>query len=140
MSKMASTSLAAYRSIDLSELESKVIEVIECSGIDGCISDEIRVVYPSLSYSSITARFASLEEKGEIFRNGETRPGKSGRQQKVMRHASFATAVLTTSSSKAKHGAFVRGMMVAAKIVLKAGDYGSAKAELAKELRARAKI
>jgi hypothetical protein len=40
-------------------------------------------MFPSMPYSSITARYKALLDKGFIQING-TRVGKSGRQQRVM--------------------------------------------------------
>jgi hypothetical protein len=62
-----------------------VRDVIEEYGPQGCISDEVRHALPDLAYSSVTARFRALIDKGLISVNGETRPGASGRQQRVMR-------------------------------------------------------
>ena len=43
------------------------------SGPAGCISDEVQVSYPSLSYSSVTARFKALEDKCLIVRGPDER-------------------------------------------------------------------
>jgi hypothetical protein len=117
---LATTSLAAYHSLDLTELEGRVLDAIEAFGVDGCISDDVRGVFPSLSYSSVTARFASLEEKGRIYRAGDTRPGESGRQQKVMRHIEHTTAVPPLPVTKPKGNPFLDGLMRAARVVIDA--------------------
>lgn len=130
-----STSRAAYHSIPRTDLEEKVLAVIAACGVDGCISDDIRKTYPDLSYSSVTARFSALEAKGQIFRAGDTRPGESGRQQKVMRaieHAATTPIVLATK--KAKSNPFLAGMMHATRIVLREADLPAAKLALKKEL------
>lgn len=132
------TSTAAHRSLDLNELEQKVFDVIEAAGATGCISDEIRGTYPELSYSSITARFASLEKKGAIYRAGDTRSGKSGRQQLVMRLASFSASVPRVKPPapprKKKRSGFLAGLMYATKIIINEPDFHSAKRALRKEL------
>ena len=79
------TSVAAAESIDSTRLIMIVRDVIEEYGPKGCISDEVRSALPDLAYSSVTARFRALIDKGFISVNGETRPGVSGRQQRVMR-------------------------------------------------------
>lgn len=84
------TSQAAIDSIDVTRLEGMVAEAISKAGPDGLTSDEVRALFPDLAYSSVTARFASLERRGVITRRGDTRPGKSGRKQLVMRADQFA--------------------------------------------------
>jgi len=44
------------------------------------------------SYSSVTARYKALKDKGLVLLNGERRPGRSGRNQSVMigyKHSAF---------------------------------------------------
>jgi|TARA_S200002703_G_C3603324_1_gene185218 hypothetical protein len=81
------TSIEAAQSIDPSRLEAVVLSVIKTFK-NGCISDEVREYckekYNIDSYSSVTARYASLARKRLISFSGETRPGKSGRGQRVM--------------------------------------------------------
>lgn len=78
------TSHEAATSIDSKKLESMVYEAIKSYGAAGCISDDIRAMYPHLPYSSVTARYKALIEKGFIEIIG-SRPCKSGRNQRVMR-------------------------------------------------------
>ena len=77
------TSKAAARSIDTSRLEQLVYETIKGYGASGCISDDVRATHPALAYSSVTARFKALAEKGLIRYDGR-RKGASGRLQRVM--------------------------------------------------------
>jgi len=130
------TSTAAHRSLDLTDLEQRVLDVIEAAGATGCISDEVRGTYPELSYSSVTARFASLENKGAIYRAGDTRSGKSGRQQLVMRMASYSSAVpkVNPPAPTKKRSGFLKGLMYATKIIINEPDFVSAKKALRKEL------
>jgi hypothetical protein len=129
--------MAAYHSIDRTELEQKVLDVIEAAGATGCISDEVRAAYPHLSYSSVTARFASLEKKGAIYRAGDTRRGDSGRRQQVMRLAIYATTVPKVKAPappKGKRSGFLKGLMYATRIIISEPDLHSAKKALRKEL------
>jgi len=138
----ASTSLAAYHSISMTELEERVLEVIEASGMDGCISDEVQACYPKLSYSSVTARFSSLEKKGLIYRNGDTRPGVSGRQQQVMRlgkYKGMVPVVRPPKPVKVKRSGFLNGLMYAARLMLAAPDLEEAKRQMKKEILKAAK-
>lgn len=81
---MTRTSAAALESIDSAALEQMVYEAILATKERGAISDELRRAYPSLAYSSVTARYAALEAQGRIYRPGVTRLGDSGRAQQVM--------------------------------------------------------
>lgn len=78
------TSRAAAYSIPLTEMEAEVYAVIKAAGPAGIISDEVRRKFgPDISYSSVTARYKALKEKGRIKIIGQ-RPGESGRKQSVM--------------------------------------------------------
>ena len=77
------TSHQAAQKVDTTKLESLVYEAI--TGFpDGCISDEILEMYPNYPYSSITARYRALLDKGFIEVTG-VRRGKFGRNQRIMR-------------------------------------------------------
>jgi hypothetical protein len=78
------TSREAAESIETSNLEWMVFETVLSFGPQGCISDEVRAKHPGYSYSSITARFAALIDKCLLFDTGRRRPGKSGRNQRVL--------------------------------------------------------
>lgn len=84
------TSRLAAESINLGELEAAVYTVICAAGPRGIISDEVRKSFDTLPYSSVTARYKALKEKGLIEIIG-CRPGSSGRLQSVMRAASHST-------------------------------------------------
>jgi hypothetical protein len=79
------TSHQAAQAVDTTKLETLVYEAIK-SHPDGCISDEILAMYPNYPYSSITARYRALLDKGFIEVSGVKR-GKFGRNQRVMRAA-----------------------------------------------------
>ena len=76
------TSHQAAQAVDTPKLERMVYEAIK-SFPDGCISDEILQMYPQYPYSSITARYRALLDKGLIEVSGVKR-GKFGRNQRIM--------------------------------------------------------
>lgn len=78
------TSIEAAESVDTTALEALVLGVV-AKYPGGCIQDDILGHFPWRPYSSITARFASLSRKGHIVYTGERRPGRSGRNQRVMK-------------------------------------------------------
>ena len=77
------TSHEAAQVVDTTKLEQMVYEAIK-SFPDGCISDQILDMYPNYPYSSITARYRALLDKGFIEVSGVKR-GKFGRNQRVMK-------------------------------------------------------
>jgi hypothetical protein len=77
------TSHQAAQAVDTTKLESLVYEAIK-GFPDGCISDEILAMYPNYPYSSITARYRALLDKGFIEVSGVKR-GRFGRNQRIMR-------------------------------------------------------
>lgn len=83
------TSKGAAKSVDTTKMECIVYDAIRGFGDSGCISDEVRSVHPAMPYSSITARYRALLDKGFIVDTGERRRGISGRPQRVMRVSSF---------------------------------------------------
>jgi hypothetical protein len=76
------TSHQAAQVVDTPKLEQMVYEAIK-SFPDGCISDEILQMYPQYPYSSITARYRALLDKGLIEVSGVKR-GRFGRNQRIM--------------------------------------------------------
>jgi hypothetical protein len=78
------TSHEAAGSVDTTKLERIVYEAIKSYGTNGCISDDVRGIYPRYPYSSITARYRALLDKGMIIDSGARKPGKSGRNQRVL--------------------------------------------------------
>lgn len=86
------TSVHAAESVigELPRLESLVLEAIREAGKTGMTADELLQQYPHLSYSSVTARPKALKEKGYIQDSGEIRPGRTGRNQKVLIAVEFA--------------------------------------------------
>jgi len=83
------TSHDAAESINATEMESVVADAIWFFGAAGCISDEVLKALPQHGYSTVTARYKQLKEKGIIFVDGTKRKGLSGRGQMVMWHKEF---------------------------------------------------
>lgn len=79
------TSVNAANSINATQLEQMVFEAIRNSGHQGMTADELLRLFPDYSYSSITARPASLKRQGLVIDTGERRPGRSGRPQAVLK-------------------------------------------------------
>ena len=77
------TSHQAAQLVDTTKLESLVYEAIK-GFPEGCISDQVLELFPEYPYSSITARYKSLLDKGFIEITG-TKVGRSGRKQRVMK-------------------------------------------------------
>ena len=87
------TSWEAAERVDTNRLEKYVLDGIKSFRHIGATHDEL---YEKLSKdsqklemflpkeSSITPRYATLEKKGLIIRNGDTRKGEAGRSQLVM--------------------------------------------------------
>lgn len=130
---VASTSLVAYKSLDLSELLERVYLAIEASGTVGMTNDEL-VEVTGIAYRTLTPRIAQLEALGLVYRAGDTRPGLSGRQQKITRAKSFIAAVPKLAPPKGRKNPFVEGVKFAAKIVLSQSDLTGAKKALRDEL------
>ena len=78
------TSHQAAQAVDTTKMESLVYETIAAYGQEGCISDDVLAKLPFLPYSSVTARYKALLDKGFIEIIG-TRKGISVRLQRVMR-------------------------------------------------------
>ena len=79
------TSRDAANEVCTTKLEAEVYMVIKAAGRAGMISDEVRKAMPHVtSYSSVTARYKSLKEKGLIVATDGRRKGSSGRNQAVM--------------------------------------------------------
>lgn len=78
------TSIEAAASLDSASMEQRVYEVI-ATFENGCIQDEVLQVLHNYPYSSVTGRFRNLLDRGYIVDTGLTRPGKSGRQQRVLK-------------------------------------------------------
>jgi hypothetical protein len=78
------TSKLAAQAVDTRTMEQVVYEAIKAHP-EGIISDEILALFPDRPYSSITARYRALLTKGLIEDTGLTKPGKSGKPQRIMK-------------------------------------------------------
>lgn len=78
------TSINAALSIDVDSLEGKIYQAIKDKGDFGATQDELIAMFPTCSYSSVTARPSSLKAKGLVVDSGRRRKGKSGRLQVVL--------------------------------------------------------
>ncbi len=78
------TSHEAAESVDTSHMEQVVLEAIQDFGAEGCISDQVLAKLSHHRYSSVTARYKQLKEKGLVKVDDRKRKGKSGRGQLVM--------------------------------------------------------
>ena len=76
------TSHQAAQGVDSAKIENMVYEAIK-GFPEGCISDQVLELFPQYPYSSITARYKSLLDKGFIEIVG-VKVGRSGRKQRVM--------------------------------------------------------
>lgn len=131
----ASTSRAAYLSIAPTDLEEKVLGVIVARGSFGATVSEIQEHLDGASQVTVSPRIAPLEAKGLIFRAGDTRPGPSGRQQRVLRAIEWSTSTpIVMATKKAKLNPFLAGMIYATRVVLKEPDLLAAKLALKREL------
>jgi len=83
-SRDPSTSHDAADKLDVSKMERVVLAAITSFGSSGCISDDVLRILPAYRYSTITARYKQLKEKGLVFVDTRKRRGESGRQQLIM--------------------------------------------------------
>tara|TARA_R110002074_G_scaffold392050_2_gene577266 strand:+ start:597 stop:917 length:321 start_codon:yes stop_codon:yes gene_type:complete len=75
---------AAYSLGDVSKMENRVLNVITKHREEGCISDDVREELSDYSYSSVTARYRALKDKGLIKVDSRKLKGRSGRGQHIM--------------------------------------------------------
>jgi hypothetical protein len=69
-----------------------VLAAITSFAANGCISDDVLRILPGYRYSTITARYKQLKEKGLIFTDHRKRKAESGRQQLIMWAKEFYVA------------------------------------------------
>ena len=78
------TSHIAADAMDANKMERIVLDAINSFKDKGCISDDVLDALPTYRYSSITARYKALEEKGLIIKDDSKEIAKSGRPQLKM--------------------------------------------------------
>ena len=87
-----STSHDAAESLNVTDMEAIVADTIKMFGATGAISDQVVDALPHLRYSTITARYKQLKEKGIICVDDRKLKAASGRQQFIMWHKEFYVA------------------------------------------------
>ena len=83
------TSIESAEKVKVNRLEKIVYEVIDNFGTSGCIQDDVLEKLSNYPYSSVTARFKSLESKKLITRCKTFAKGRSGSRQEYMMSKRF---------------------------------------------------
>ena len=83
------TSIEAAEKINVTKMEDIVYHVIDDFGTSGCIQDDVLEKLSNYPYSSVTARFKSLESKKLITRCKTFAKGRSGSRQEYMMSKRF---------------------------------------------------
>ena len=78
------TSHESAEKVEASRMEKIVWEVIDSFGEHGCISDQVQYALAQYRYSTITARYKALKEKGLVITDGRAVKAESGRKQLKM--------------------------------------------------------
>ena len=78
------TSHEAAKTVDTNRMEQVVLEAIQSFKEKGCISDRVLSKLSHHRYSTVTARYKQLKEKGLVKVDDRKRKGRSGRGQLVM--------------------------------------------------------
>ena len=80
-----STSHDAAEQLDVNRMEKIVYDTIDAFGSNGCISEDVLGMLHEYGYSTVTARYKQLKEKGLVIVDHRKRKSlKSGRNQQVM--------------------------------------------------------
>ena len=79
-----STSHDAAEQLDVGKMEMLVYKTIQSFGRTGCISDDVLKILSHHRYSSVTARYKQLKEKGLVIVDHRKSKAESGRMQLVM--------------------------------------------------------
>jgi predicted transcriptional regulator len=94
------TSREAAQSLEVSEMERAVAEAIKSFRAAGCISDQVLDALPQHRYSTVTARYKQLKEKGIICVDERKMKGASGRGQLMMWHKDFYVAPINNEKDQ----------------------------------------
>ena len=78
------TSHESANKVEATQMEKIVWEVIDSFGETGCISDQVQYALPQHRYSTITARYKALKDKGLVIVDDRAIKGESGRKQMIM--------------------------------------------------------
>ena len=80
-----STSHEAAEKLDVNRMEKIVYDTIDAFGTKGCISEDVLGMLHEYGYSTVTARYKQLKEKGLVIVDHRKRRSlKSGRNQQIM--------------------------------------------------------
>ena len=74
-----STSHDAAEQLDVGKMEMLVYKTIQSFGKTGCISDDVLKILSHHRYSSVTARYKQLKEKGLVIVDHRKSKAESGR-------------------------------------------------------------
>jgi hypothetical protein len=97
------TSHQSAEKIDANRMEKIVLGVIDSFGESGCISDQVQYALPEYRYSTITARYKALKEKGLIVTDGTAIKAESGRKQLKMWSARHYFYESVTDEDRIQH-------------------------------------
>ena len=78
------TSHESAEKVDTNRMEKIVWSVIDSFGENGYISDQVQYALAEYRYSTITARYKALKEKGLVVTDGTAIKAESGRKQLKM--------------------------------------------------------
>lgn len=133
---IAKTSAAAFKSFGHASetLRGLIVDVVEAFGIEGCIMDDIQIRLGIEQNSTISGLITPLINAGEIYRNGDTRVARSGRQQMVLRHIKYAEERPVIPRPPREYTPFEKGILYAAKLLVESPDLDTAKAKIKKEV------
>lgn len=131
----ASTSLAAYSTLDEEKLLTRVVEAVAFAGSIGMTCDEI-ADFTGVEYRSVTPRIVPLMNKGLVYRAGDTRKGVKGKQQLVVRLSEHIKTIPIIEKPK-KLKSFNLGVRWASKIFLSHSTVEEGLAELKRKLESR---
>ena len=100
-SRDPSTSHDAADKLDVNKMERIVLAAITSFGSSGCISDDVLNILPAYRYSTVTARYKQLKEKGFVLINDEPVLGAGGCMVNFI-HPKSTGGVLIELSQKPK--------------------------------------
>jgi hypothetical protein len=97
------TSHESAEKVDTNRMEKIVWSVIDSFGENGCISDQVQYALPEYRYSTITARYKALKEKGLIVTDGTSLKAESGRKQLKMWSSRYYYHESVTEEDRIQH-------------------------------------
>jgi hypothetical protein len=97
------TSHQSAEKVEASRMEKIVLGVIDSFGENGCISDQVQYALAEYRYSTITARYKALKEKGLVVTDGTAIKAESGRKQLKMWSARHYYHESVTDEDRIQH-------------------------------------